>query len=36
MVGIPDEDTFTGSQEEIFEHYGISGKGLSEVALKLL
>ncbi len=36
IVGIPDEDTFTGSQEEIFEHYGISGNGLSEVALKLL
>ena len=36
IVGIPDEDTFTGSQEEIFEHYGISGKGLSEVALKFL
>jgi transketolase len=35
IVGIPDEDTFTGSQEEIFEHYGISGKGLSEVALNI-
>jgi transketolase len=36
IVGIPDEDTVTGSQVEIFEHYGISGKGLAEKALKLL
>ena len=36
IVGIPDEDTYTGSQKEIFEHYGISGKGLTEIALKLL
>lgn len=36
IVGIPDEDTVTGSQVEIFEYYGISGKGLAEKALKLL
>lgn len=36
IVGIPDEDTFTGSQGEIFEHYGISGNGLSDLALILL
>lgn len=36
IVGIPDEDTATGSQGEIFEHYGISGEGLAETAMKLL
>ncbi|WP_340114920.1 transketolase family protein [Maribellus mangrovi] len=36
IVGIPDEDTATGSQIEIFEQYGITGDGLAEQALKLL
>jgi transketolase len=36
IVGIPDEPTVTGSQIEIFNHYGISPKGLSETALQLL
>lgn len=36
IVGIPDEYTVTGSQKDIFEHYGISEKGLCEAALKLL
>ena len=36
IVGIPDEDTVTGSQGDIFNHYGISGEGLSEVALKMI
>ncbi|MEJ1239822.1 transketolase C-terminal domain-containing protein [Chryseolinea sp. T2] len=36
IVGIPDEYTVTGSQAEIFSHYGISKDGLSEVALNLL
>ena len=36
IVGIPDEDTATGSQVEIFESYGISAKGLADRALKLL
>jgi transketolase len=36
IVGIPDEYTVTGSQIEIFEHYGISEKGLSDCAIKLL
>ncbi len=36
IVGIPDEDTYTGSQEEIFNHYGISGEGLFEAAQILL
>lgn len=36
IVGIPDEYTVTGSQKDIFEHYGISQKGLSVTALELL
>ena len=36
IVGIPDEDTVTGSQSEIFTHYGISAEGLVEIAQKLL
>ncbi|HEY1790169.1 MAG TPA: transketolase C-terminal domain-containing protein [Verrucomicrobiae bacterium] len=36
VVGIPDEDTVTGSQADIFRHYGISMEGLSEIALKML
>jgi transketolase len=36
IVGIPDEDTMTGSQLEIFRHYGISGEGLMKTALQLL
>jgi len=31
-VGIPDEYTVTGSQADIFRHYGISMEGLSSVA----
>jgi transketolase len=36
IVGIPDEHTVTGSQLEIFQHYGISSEGLSQTALSLL
>lgn len=36
ITGIPDEDTVSGSQAEIFDHYGISGQGLSEAAFNLL
>ena len=36
IVGIPDEYTVTGSQTEIFNHYGISGKGLMQTAMELL
>jgi transketolase len=36
IVGIPDEHTVTGSQLEIFQHYGISPEGLSQTALNLL
>ncbi len=35
-VAIPDEDTVTGSQDEIFAHYGISPEGLATTAQKLL
>ncbi len=33
IVGIPDEYTVTGSQADIFRHYGISMEGLVETAL---
>jgi transketolase len=36
VIGIPDEHTVTGSQSEIFNHYGISPQGLSETALQLI
>lgn len=36
IVGFPDEDIVTGSQLEIFNHYGISQKGLAQTALTLL
>ena len=36
IVGIPDVQTITGSQYEIFEHYGLSSEGLMEAAQKLL
>jgi transketolase len=36
IVGIPEEYTVTGSQEEIFAHYGISPDGLSATARALL
>jgi transketolase len=36
IAGLPDEYTVTGSQVEIFEHYGISGEGLMETAMGLL
>jgi transketolase len=36
IVGIPDEETITGAQADIFRHYGISMEGLSETALSLL
>ena len=36
IVGLPDEYTVTGSQVEIFDHYGISAQGLAETAGKLL
>jgi transketolase len=36
IVGIPDEYTVTGSQADIFRHYGISMEGLARTALTLL
>jgi len=35
-IGIPDEYTVTGSQADIFRHYGLSMEGLSATALRLL
>jgi transketolase len=36
IAGIPDEDTVTGSQADIFRHYGLTMEGLSQKALGLL
>jgi len=36
IVGIPDEETVTGAQADIFRHYGISMEGLTNTALSLL
>ena len=36
IVGIPDEYTYTGSQQEIFAHYGITPDGLAATAALLL
>lgn len=35
-IGFPDEYTVTGSQGDIFNHYGLSGTGIAEEAKKLL
>ncbi|HEY7089429.1 MAG TPA: transketolase C-terminal domain-containing protein, partial [Tepidisphaeraceae bacterium] len=36
IVGIPDEYTVTGSQADIFRHYGITMEGLLQTALQLV
>lgn len=36
VVGIPDEYTVTGSQQDIFDHYGINEQGIAEAARQLL
>jgi len=36
IIGIPDEYTATGSQVEIFNHYGISKNGISKTCIKLI
>ncbi|GAB3525577.1 transketolase family protein [Emticicia fontis] len=36
IVGLPDDHTVSGSQSEIFEHYGISEKGLTNTVLSLI
>lgn len=36
IMGIPDEYTVTGSQPDIFKHYGISEEGIAEEVMKLM
>lgn len=36
IVGLPDEETVTGAQADIFRHYGISMESLAETARQLL
>lgn len=36
IIGIPDEHTVTGSQLEIFKHYGISPDGICQSAVRVL
>ena len=36
VAGIPDEETVTGAQADIFRHYGLSMEGLSAVAQELI
>lgn len=36
MIGFPDEDPVTGSQADLFRHYGISMEGLAATARDLL
>lgn len=36
IVGLPDEDTVTGSQADIFRHYGISMEGVVAAARRVL
>jgi transketolase len=36
IIGLPDEDTVTGSQADIFRHYGITMEGLARTVLDLL
>ncbi|MBE7169085.1 MAG: transketolase family protein [Williamsia sp.] len=36
IMGIPDEYTVTGSQTEIFNHYGLTESGILQEALRLL
>jgi transketolase len=36
LAGIPDEYTMTGSQADIFRHYGLTMEGLAQVARELL
>ncbi|MET0393783.1 MAG: transketolase C-terminal domain-containing protein [Chitinophagaceae bacterium] len=36
IIGIPDEYTVTGSQPDIFRHYGISEAGIADTVLQLI
>ena len=33
IIGIPDEYTVTGSQQDIFNHYGINEEGIADTAM---
>jgi transketolase len=36
IMGLPDEDTVTGSQADIFRHYGMTMEGLVDTAREML
>jgi len=36
ILGIPDEDTVTGSQADIFRHYGLTMEGLAAKAIEIM
>jgi transketolase len=36
IMGIPDEPAVTGSQREVFEHYGLSAEGIAEQAMQVM
>src|SRR5688572_8472699 len=36
IVGLPDEDTVTGSQADIFRHYGLAMEGLAQIGRELV
>lgn len=36
ILGIPDETTVTGTSTEVFNHYGLTGEGISQVAEAML
>lgn len=36
IIGIPDEYTVTGSQQDIFNHYGINAEGIAATAFSLI
>ena len=36
IVGLPDEDTVTGSQADIFRHYGLTTEGLAQIGRELV
>ena len=36
IVGLPDEDTVTGSQADIFRHYGLTMEGLAQIGQELV
>lgn len=35
IMGIPDEYTVTGSQQQIFDHYGLSANGIEQMVLSI-